>query len=371
MFLATQRLRWEFKRHRSRTVLVVRGKKSYGLSGAELLLRNLLTDHVVTEWNEFSPNPSFDQLKEGILIARDVKPSLIIGVGGGSALDLAKIIAVLWDKEPGREEDLVTQGENFYRRTSRLVLIPTTSGSGSEATHFAVIYVKGEKFSVSGDGLLPDLAVVRGELSQSGTQLQKASPAADALCQAIESLWAKGSTRKSRRFARRALRLITISLVDFVMIGTDSAARRMAKGSHLAGKAINISQTTASHALAYKMTTDFSIPHGNAVALTIGALMDFLSEESSRLDRKSKQILQRRIFWVRGQLGFAPLERASSQFQRILESVGLISSLSLAGVKEDSQLSALAESVNAQRLSNNPIPLTQEDLVQILQASQL
>lgn len=321
------------------------------------------------EWADFSPNPSVEELKVGLSIARELKPSLVLGIGGGSAMDLAKMISALWERQAGNEAQIALEGEILDSRGSRLVLIPTTSGSGGEATHFAVLYVDGEKYSLAGPALLPDLAIVDWRLTQSATPVQKANSGIDALCQAIESTWAQRASRQSRQLASRAIDMIAPSLERFVLENSPSSAKRMSKGSNFAGQAINISQTTASHALAYKLTSHFAVPHGNAVGLTIGALMDFLQNESSRLEVHKQKHLQRRIRTIRDRLRFDSSETATMGFRKLLENLGLPATLNAVGVEKQSDIDLLADSINPQRLANNPIPLTRSDIIQILEMS--
>jgi len=362
-------LRSELKRHEGKPVLLVRGVKSYSSSGAEALIKSVVSNQKLVEWAEFSPNPSIEELKVGLSIARGLKPSLILGIGGGSAMDLAKMISALWERQEGEEARIALEGDTLDLRSSRLALIPTTSGSGGEATHFAVLYMDGKKYSLSGPALLPDLAIVDWRLTQSATPVQKANSGMDALCQAIESTWARKSSNQSRRWAQRAISLITSSLEEFVTENSPSSARKMSRGSNLAGQAINISQTTASHALAYKLTSHFSVPHGNAVGLTIGALMDFLQNESSRLDVHQRNRLLQLIGSIRARLGFESSEPATREFRKLLTKLGLPETLRAAGVRGQSDIELLADSVDPQRLANNPIPMTRSDVIQILEIS--
>ena len=359
----------EFKRHEGKPVLLVRGARSYRSSGAETLVQSVISNQELVEWAEFSPNPSIEELRVGLSIARKLKPSLVLGIGGGSSMDLAKMISALWERADGDEARVALEGDTLDSRGSRLVLIPTTSGSGGEATHFAVLYVDGKKYSLAGRALLPDLAIVDWRLTQSATAAQKANSGIDALCQAIESKWAQRASNQSRRLAQQAIGMIAPSLEEFVLQNSASSARRMSKGSNLAGQAINISQTTASHALAYKLTSHFSVPHGNAVGLTIGALMDFLQDESSRLEVHQRKRLHRRIRAIRARLRFDSSETATMGFRKLLKNLGLPETLEAVGVEEQSDIELLADSVNPQRLGNNPIPLSRSDIIQILEMS--
>ena len=118
----------------------------------------------------------------------------------------------------------------------------------------------------------------------SGSPYQRATSGIDAVCQSIESSWAVASNEISRRYARHALRFLLPSLRAFVATGDPISASAMTIGAHLSGRAIDISKTTGAHALSYFVTKRFDIPHGNAVALTLGSFIDAHAhaDESSR-----------------------------------------------------------------------------------------
>ena len=103
----------------------------------------------------------------------------------------------------------------------------------------------------------------------------KACTAFDAYCQAIESYWAVKSTPISRKYARKAIEICRDNIVNYINTNDSIYAGKMAQASNLAGKAINISRTTAAHAMSYSITSKYGIPHGHAVALNIGKLMEY------------------------------------------------------------------------------------------------
>lgn len=356
-------------RHRKGKILIVHGKNSYSSSGAKRLLERRFSKNETIEWSAFSPNPRLEELLAGLAVARRVNPSLIVGAGGGTALDLAKMIAVFSSMAPGTELAFIQERKTPLKRDVELLLVPTTSGSGSEATHFAVVYIGEKKYSVSGRVLLPDFAYVDWKLCTSAPSVQKANSGIDALAQAIESLWSLKSSRRSRRYARHALRLISRSLVKYVTCGDADSAREMAQGSHLAGKAINISETTAAHALSYGITSKLNLPHGNAVALTLGPLIDHIEMGLSSLDSKARLRLSATLRRVRRELGFSPHLTATEEIQNLLSNLGLRESLSSAGLKSDKELEGLADAVNVERLNNTPVPLHRASILGMLQKS--
>lgn len=188
----------------------------------------------------------------------------IIAVGGGTIIDLAKIIAIAYSNNCEKAEEVLTHKELQNRLD--LIFIPTTAGTGSEATSFAVVYKDKIKFSVDNQSLLPHAIVLDPLLLKSLPVPILNSTVLDALAQGIESTWAKGGTDESREYSKQAISLILDN------IDKENSLERLEKlqlASHFAGKAINISKTTLPHSISYPLTSHFNIPHGIAVFLTL------------------------------------------------------------------------------------------------------
>lgn len=188
----------------------------------------------------------------------------IIAVGGGTIIDLAKIISIAYSNHCEKAEEVLTHKE--LKNRLDLIFIPTTAGTGSEATSFAVVYKDKIKFSVDNQSLLPGTIVLDPLLLKSLPVPILNSTVLDALAQGIESTWAKGATHESREYSKQAISLILDN------IDKENSLDRLEKlqlASHFAGKAINISKTTLPHSISYPLTSHFNIPHGIAVFLTL------------------------------------------------------------------------------------------------------
>ena len=199
---------------------------------------------------------------------------MVIGVGGGSILDTAKVMICFVGEteiDDGRIAEII-KGASFEVKAStkpKLVLLPTTAGSGAEMTHFSVVYFGSSKFSFANKAMLADLVITNPDLLLNAPNYILASSGMDAIAQSIESFWARGGNTKSRAFALSGLKLMWQSLVPAIINRKRAALEDIIKGSNLAGQAINISKTTANHALSYKITTDFGIPHGHCVGMLL------------------------------------------------------------------------------------------------------
>jgi alcohol dehydrogenase len=348
----------------ARRVLLVCGRRSFEASGASRVRPEIERHAVVRRWSDFVPNTDAADLQTGLRIMREFDPDLVLGIGGGTALDMAKLLAAYQDVADGEVLDAVRTGRKADSRRQRLVLVPTTSGSGAEATHFSVVYIGHDKFSISGEGMRPDAIVLDPALSVTGSPYQRATSGIDAICQAIESLWATAATDRSRFFARAALRVLVPAIERFVNDPDDTSARAMCIGSHLAGRAIDISRTTAAHALSYGITKTYGISHGHAVALTLGHFIRAHAEADSSLlnPEVDPEDHARAMGEVLAALSAADGVQGEHRFTQLLDRINLNPSLAAAGASTPDARRALAETVNSERLGNNPIRYSQADL---------
>ena len=246
------------KEEQAKNVLVFTGKKSF--DNIKPIIEKELSGLNVLYYNDFSTNPKKDEVDIAIE-SIDKTFDIIVAVGGGSVMDFAKAFRY------------------YLKSDKKLIAIPTTAGTGAESTQFAVIYIDGIKHSLDETSTLPDYAIVDSQFVENNPKYLKACTAMDAYCHAIESYWAVKSTKESRKYARQAIELCRDNIVQYVNSDDKIASDNMMLASHIAGKAINISRTTVAHALSYKMTSEYGIPHGHAVALSIAKLIEQNAKE--------------------------------------------------------------------------------------------
>lgn len=234
----------------AKSVFVVHGHHSYHSSGAKSLIDESLkeTESVLTEFADFSENPKMGDVTIGLKAFSACMPDAIIAVGGGSVIDMAKLI-------------------RFYGKSKvPLLAIPTTAGTGAESTHFAVCYIDGVKNSISHESILPNQVILYPELTYNNGRYLTSCTGFDALAQAIEAYWNINATHVSDQLAIRAIENLFPILPRDVLSPEDRIT--LLKSSNDAGRAINITRTTMPHALSYTLTSKYRYPHGHAVALT-------------------------------------------------------------------------------------------------------
>jgi alcohol dehydrogenase class IV len=276
-------------------IVLVTGRASYAACGAEAFLEPFLRGKSVTHLITVGENARAEDVAD----KRAKLPEHIdayIAVGGGTAIDTAKLVR-------GLDEPLPP-----------FLAVPTTAGTGAETTRFAVYYDHGVKKSADDVRYLPTDQILIPEFTVTQSSYQRASTEFDAYAQAVESLWAVGGTDESRAYAQKALDLM--------------AAGEQMLGSYWAGRAIDISRTTAAHALSYYMTANDGIPHGHAVYM----MFPYVCKANGHPEfiKEVPELQTLRDFAAAKGLGW------------------------------DELVGHLLANVNAQRLANNPSPITKE-----------
>ncbi len=307
----------------------------------------------ITKFSDFQPNPLYESVVEGVRLFNESGAKLIIAVGGGSAMDVAKCIKLYSNMDPSKnylEQDIVPNDVV-------LLAIPTTAGTGSEATRFAVIYYEGKKQSVADYSIIPTVVLFDESALKTLPMYQKKSTMLDAFCHAIESYWSVNSNDESKEYSKKAISGILENL-DKYLANDEAANREMMTAAHYAGKAINITQTTAGHAMCYKLTSLYGVAHGHAAALVDTKLFPYMvSHTEDCVDPRGEEYLKNTFKEISSMLGCGSTGEACVKLQQFFDSLGL-------EVPEASEedYAELKTSVNPVRLKNNPVKLDEENI---------
>ena len=217
------------------------------------------------KFNDFQPNPLYESVVKGVEVYHKEDCDSIIAVGGGSAMDVAKCIK-LYSNLPGDGANGAWLKADAVPNDIPFLAIPTTAGTGSEATRYAVVYYEGAKQSVTSESFIPKTVLMDPDVLKTLPMYQKKSTMCDALCHAIESFWSVNSTDESKEYSKAAIHGV-IDNMDGYLNNTEDGRSGMLRAANIAGKAINITQTTAGHAMCYKITSLFKCAHGHAAIL--------------------------------------------------------------------------------------------------------
>lgn len=350
------------------TLLLVTGQSSFRDSGAGRRLEGALATRRITTFSGFAPNPRLEDLEIGASRIRDVRPDAVLAVGGGSVIDMAKLLALVCGSNSGVREAI--EEPTAVTQIPPIVALPTTAGSGSEMTHFAVLYVDGRKRSIAHPAMRPRYALVDPELTWSMPPPLTAVTGLDCLAHAMESMWSVRASASSYETARSALALAWTALPKAVSEPSPSHRREMAHAANLAGKAIDVSRTTLCHALSYPMTWEFGVPHGHAVALTLGEVLLFNSRatEADVVHPGGVERLRRITADINETLGVESPGEGAEAVRSLVRRLGLGTSLSEVGITTVGDRERVSGSVDAQRAANNPRRVDGLAVARILEA---
>lgn len=310
----------------------------------------------LVRFSDFSPNPTYGSVVEGVQLFLASGCDAVMAVGGGSAMDVAKCIK-LFAKMDQRENYLT---QTIVPNDIPLIVMPTTAGTGSEATRYAVIYYAGEKQTVTDCSCIPGTVLFDVSALTTLPGYQKKATMLDALCHAIESYWSVNSTAESRRYSKEAIEGVLCAMEGYLS-GTDAGCAAMLYASNTAGKAINITQTTAGHAMCYKLTSLYGIAHGHAAAMCVAALWPWmLSHTPLCADQRGEAYLTQTFRDIAAAMHALTPEAAAEKFDRLLTALELPK---LSANAEEVEL--LRASVNPERLKNHPVRLDMDSIRQL------
>lgn len=311
-------------------------------------------------FNQFTPNPLYEDVCKGVDSFQTEKCDTILAVGGGSSLDVAKCIKLFSQMD----KDKLYLGQEYHDTGVKLIAIPTTAGTGSESTRYAVIYYDGKKQSVTHDSIIPDVAILEPEVLKTLPVYQKKCTMMDALCQSIESWWSMNSTNESRLLSKEAVETIIRWWREYIFENTEASAEAIMHAANLAGQAICITQTTAPHAFSYKITSMYKLPHGHAVAVGLPVIWEYMVGNMDKcIDRRGQEYLGSIFNEIAKAMGCETPSKAICFFHTILTEIML--ERPTTGEKRTEELLILCKSVNPIRLRNNPVALSQNTIIDL------
>ncbi|QQK80515.1 iron-containing alcohol dehydrogenase [Salicibibacter cibi] len=313
-------------------------------------------------YSELVPEPPLDIGNKALQAVKAFDADLVIGIGGGSSLDIAKAAAVLKDHDGNVEDYLNLSGtKSIKAKGLPKILIPTTSGTGAEVTDIAVFSLENTKDVLTHEHLIADVAVVDPELTYTVPPKITAATGVDALTHAVESLTSVNATPLTDALALDAIERISSSIRTAVWNGGNIEARsNMAWGSMIAGLSFYNAGVAGVHALAYPLGGIYKIPHGEANAVLLPYIYDYIWP--SCIDKMT--VMAEKLGVTTESMSKREATIAAvRELRNIVKDVGIPSKLQSFGVKED-DLDLLAEEGIKQKrlLDRSPMPFTQNDI---------
>ena len=307
------------------------------------------------------PEPATHHVEQVLALARQQECQAVIGIGGGSSMDVAKITAVLLANTQSLTELL--RGGKIEKRGVPTLMIPTTAGTGAEATQNAIFLVPEEesKVGIVSPKLVPDWAILDPALTVGLPPAITASTGMDALCHAIECYISKKANPLSDTYALQAIRLISRSLRRAYQNGKDLDARHdMLLAALFGGMSIASSSTTAVHALAYPLGGKYHMPHGLSNAILLPYVMEFNRDACTE---KFRDIAEAMGLPVSGLSAADAADRLIKSLFALTRDLQMTVSLRDRGLTAD-DIEGMVEAASkvTRLLNNNPKPMTREDI---------
>lgn len=313
----------------------------------------------VTVFDAIPGEPDIATFEAAMDAARQARPDLVVGLGGGSVMDVAKLVAAMWDGDQTLAD--VAGPNKVAGRRTRLVQIATTAGTGSEAGIRALITDpgKGNKIAVESPHLIADLAILDPVLTYSVPPAVTAATGIDAMAHCVEAFTNKNAHPVIDGYARMGIDLVGRYLARAVADGTDTEAREgMMLASFYGGICLGPVNTAAGHALAYPLGTLLHLPHGLANAIIFPHVLAY-----------NEGVAPAKTAEVAAALGLGDGDLLA-QAHGFCAGLGVEMRLSRHGATED-QLPRFAQDAHAIRrlMDNNPRDMSVEDVQAIYRAA--
>lgn len=317
----------------------------------------------VKVFGDVKPEPDLPNLERAVAMARDISPDLVIGFGGGSAMDLAKLVAVLCTGDVAFAD--IVGAEKVAGRSVALMQIPTTSGTGSEAGTRALVTdpVSRNKQAVQSHFMLADIAIVDPDLTMTVPKEVTAATGVDALAHCVEAYTSRKSHPTIDLYAIEGARLVGRYLERVVADGSDREARAgLALASLYGGYCLGPVNTTAGHAVAYPLGTRHHVAHGLACAVIFPHTLAF---NMPAVEAKTVAVLQ-----ALGLPGRNDPKLVFDATHEFCTSLGIEMRLSALGVPRD-DLGVMADEAHAIRrlLDNNPRDLGRDAILKMYEVA--
>ena len=309
--------------------------------------------------NDIKSNPTQEEVISALKLIGNNKIDIIVSIGGGSAIDLAKAISAFNNPQYNSRYTIEEITEVIFKKEFNdnfidIVAIPTTAGTGSEVTEWATIWdiTKNQKYSIDNPKIKPKIAIIVPELTLSMSKIMTISTGLDAISQAIEAYWSKHTNPIVQEIAFRAIELILINLRKAVDNPNDKLAREnLCTASLLSGIAFSKTRTTACHSISYPLTILYGIPHGLAVAMTLDSV--------SKINKGNFPNCEK-LFDLLHRYG-----GIKAWIEVVCDGIVKLR-LSEFGIKEDDFSIIADKSFTNGRMDNNPVSLSMDDVINIL-----
>lgn len=337
---------------------------------ADMILKKLRNCKSISVFDEVIPDPPMSLIERGIAFLQDKDCDIVVALGGGSSIDAAKAIVYMNDKVKDATEEAP--------KKIKLIALPTTSGTGSEVTQFAVVTdtETGKKIPLIDESLMPDMAILDPELVKSAPPFITADTGMDVITHAIEAYVAETSSDCSDCLAEKAAELAFEFLPRCYRNGYDIKARdKMHRASCLAGMSFSLVNLGLNHGIAHALGAIFHIPHGRANALVLPHVIDFnadMAREAAKHSNDSAKKYQKlaRIIGLPAPTPKVGVSNLIAEINRLMRYMDRPTTISECGISLE-EFEANREEIINRAMADactvaNPRKVTRDDISKIL-----
>jgi alcohol dehydrogenase len=348
---------------KNKRIFIISGNRSYIKSGAKKKIENLLKSNEYKVFYKKNDLPEYSEFVNLVKKIHEYKPDIIIGIGGGTSIDYAKLASISI-----RIKNLkVRIKKNLFSDIKKkiiTIILPTTAGTGAEETSFATIFLNKKKYSVQHNLVKPNYYFIFPKFLKSTSKYIRASSGLDTICQSTESLLSKNSNSLSNKYAIESLKIAFKYFLLFVRKNDDKYAKQMSLASNLSGKAINISKTTGPHAISYYFSTYHGLSHGHAVSLTINSFLYFIfinkEEAITNFNLKNKFDILFKLTSSKN------IKEFNIFLNNLIKNSNLEINFKKLKIDIKNKIKLVIKETNIERLGNSPIKLEKSDLYSII-----
>ncbi|MCG1013088.1 iron-containing alcohol dehydrogenase [Tepidanaerobacter sp. GT38] len=344
----------------AKNIVILTDKGVYG-TGITAKAEKILSDYNTKIVKDVPPEPEYNQVLNIYNKVKNDNFDMIVAIGGGSVMDTAKILAVLFTN-PAYAEDILNPSL-IKNRGIATVFIPTTAGTGSEATPNSIVVVpeKELKVGIVNSNFIPDYVILDAEMTLKLPQSVTASTGVDAFCHAIECFISKKANPFSDMYALKAISLISKSIRNAYNNGEDISAREdMLLAAFYGGMCIASSSTVAVHALSYPLGGKYRIPHGISNAILLPYVMEY---NADYVEDKFKDVALAMGIDIKNKNCNEISKEVINEIFKMTEDIKIPRDLKKFGITKD-DLENLVEGASGvtRLLDNNPKPMTKDDM---------
>lgn len=321
-------------------------------------LENILENKEIEYFIEFTPNPDIADVDKGLNRVREFAATTVIGIGGGSTLDISKFLAVSIMET--KTVDEIRKSGFTVENKIKSICIPTTSGTGSEVTNVSVFsdYHTKTKSPFVNDMLFADVALLDSELTVSLPPQVTASCGMDTFCHAIEAYWNVNSNEMSDLFAVEAMDLVLHHLQNCYTEGNNLKERTdLLKASLYAGLAFSQTRTTILHAISFPLTSKYGVPHGLACAIMLPSFIRYYGEGNEKMR------------YLSNKLGYKDKDELALAIDSLMKSLNMKRTLIENGVKKSDVEMIAKEALKEKIALLGPKEVSLDTLINLLEGA--